>query len=425
MVDCTSHSTRDIATSRLPATTAAAIRRLEPSMKSTPAASRVFAIFCIVGFVGILGLGLLMPVLPKHAEDLGLSGRAIGLANGLFWAPAVLIRPLLGAGLDGLGRRPFVLAGLALIVAAGVVYSVADGMLALIAARLLHGTGHAFTSAALATMAADAAPPQRTHEAMSYFWLAAFGGYAAGPALGDWLFTTGRADVAFLGLAAVTAAMIPVIAAVAEPRARAAAPIRGRLVHPAALRPGLLLAFIALAAASAETFVPITMRERGLGSPAPFFAVFAVALLVSNVAAGKLADRGARRRVIVPASLCCALAMVLLVTGEGTAASLCAAALIGAGWGGIYPGVFALAIEGVPDDERGRAVCTLTAAGDLAFGVNLLIAGAIVDAAGVEAAFTTAAVLAAAGGVLALALGRAREPRSAARRGDAIAATAG
>lgn len=182
----------------------------------------------------------------------------------------------------------------------------------------------------------------------------------------------------------------------------------GNMLHPAALRPAVLLTFVALAAASAETFVPIAMRERDLGSAVPFFVLFAAALLLSNIAAGKLADRGARRLLIVPAGLCCAAAMILLVTGESRVAMLAAATLIGAGWGGMYPGVFALTVENIPDAEKGRAVCTLTAAGDLAFGLSLFVAGAIVRRGGVDAAFATAAVVAAAGSGLALVWGRGR-----------------
>ena len=380
----------------------------DPQSRSTGA----FISMCVVGFVCVLGLGMLVPVMPKHAQDLGLSGGEIGVVGGVFWVPAVVLRPLIGLGLDGRGRRPFLRAGLALTLICGLCYPLAHGLVGLLAIRLTHGVGFAMASSAMATMVSDAAPRARANETMSYYWMAAFAGYAIGPGTGEWLFASGHVDLVFLTVAAAHAVALVISLVLVEPPRAPSPPThtfaRNGILHRAAFRPALAMAFVSLAAASAETFVPLVMRERQLGSAVSFFALFALALLVSNLGAGKLADRGARRSLIIAGTVCCAVAMVLITAGQTVAVLRVAALLIGLGWGTVYPGVFAQTMDQIVESEKGRAVCTLTAAGDLAFGASLFVAGALVRHGGIHATFSTAAVLAAIGAVAAVPLGRPR-----------------
>src|SRR5690606_12827338 len=68
------------------------------------------------------GFYLLLPTLPLFIKDLGGLDAQVGLAAGVFTFAAVVARPLAGGLLDRYGRRPFLLAGLALFALSMYAY---------------------------------------------------------------------------------------------------------------------------------------------------------------------------------------------------------------------------------------------------------------------------------------------------------------
>ena len=56
--------------------------------------------------------GILSFVLPVYGSEIGAGALQIGLFFSIFFLMTVLLRPLVGAGLDRFGRRPFFIAGL-------------------------------------------------------------------------------------------------------------------------------------------------------------------------------------------------------------------------------------------------------------------------------------------------------------------------
>lgn len=102
----------------------------------------------------MLGLFMILPVFMLLAADMpGFSPAKAGLAVGIYGLTQAILQQPFGRLSDRFGRRPVMLAGLALFAAGGVVAALADSMGMLIAGRALQGCG-AIAGVALA-FAAD------------------------------------------------------------------------------------------------------------------------------------------------------------------------------------------------------------------------------------------------------------------------------
>ena len=102
----------------------------------------------------MLGLFMILPVFMLLAADMpGFSPAKAGLAVGIYGLTQAILQQPFGRLSDRFGRRPVMLAGLALFAAGGVVAAFADSMGMLIAGRALQGCG-AIAGVALA-FAAD------------------------------------------------------------------------------------------------------------------------------------------------------------------------------------------------------------------------------------------------------------------------------
>ena len=102
----------------------------------------------------MLGLFMILPVFMLLAADMpGFSPAKAGLAVGIYGLTQAVLQQPFGKLSDRFGRRPVMLAGLALFAAGGVVAALAESMEMLIAGRALQGCG-AIAGVALA-FAAD------------------------------------------------------------------------------------------------------------------------------------------------------------------------------------------------------------------------------------------------------------------------------
>ena len=106
--------------------------------------------------------------LPLRAKELGASGFEIGLLYSVFTVMLLVVRPLVGIGLDRFGRRPFLLAAIGVYALTNVLFVLSDQLAlnALYAARLLQGTGMAFLLITADTITADLTEPDNRSAAM-------------------------------------------------------------------------------------------------------------------------------------------------------------------------------------------------------------------------------------------------------------------
>lgn len=359
-----------------------------------------FTLITTAALAYFVAIGVLIPVLPKYIEDeLHGNGFEVGVGVGAFAVAAALLRPAVGRIGDRRGRRVLVVGGAAVAGASILGYLAASSLGVLIVMRLLTGVGEAAMFVGAATAVQDLAPASRRGEAASYFSVAVYGGLALGPLLGERLRTGpgyGAAWVVssvFCLVAVSLGTRMPVVRTI-EPVERSTP---GSFLHPAAIRPGVILALSATGYAGFSAFVPLYVDSINVHGTGVVFAEYAVAILFVRIFFARLPDRlGSVRGA--------SLALTLQATGftiisaVATPAGLyCGTFVYSLGASLLYPALFPVVVDGAPEAERSQSIATFTLFFDVSQGLGAFVLGVVVTLANERTAFATAAVLAAVG----------------------------
>lgn len=141
-------------------------------------------VLMVTAFVDTLGAFLVIALLPFYAERFGASAVEVTLLVSAFHVAQMLTTPLWGRWSDRTGRRPLILAGLALSAIAYWVFAVADSLWLLLLSRLAQGVGGGTVSVVFAYVS-DSLPPEK--RAAGLGWVSSATSLAAvvGPAVGS------------------------------------------------------------------------------------------------------------------------------------------------------------------------------------------------------------------------------------------------
>lgn len=237
------------------------------------------------------------PLLPHYVDEFDLSKTAAGILTGSFAAGSLAGAIPAGWLAGRWGVKPTVLAGLAGLAAASVVFGFAREIWLLDAARFSQGLASACTWAAGFAWVVERAPADRRGEVIGTPLAAAIVGALLGPVLGTAANEIGPEVVfAAVGAAAVTLA----VPTAREPAAAASDPDLHRVaaaVRIPAVRMGIwLVALPALAAGVINVLVPLrldALGATGLAIGGAYLAAAALEAALSPVL-GRLSDRRGR-----------------------------------------------------------------------------------------------------------------------------------
>jgi multidrug resistance protein len=150
-------------------------------MKRSP-----LVILLLTVLLDLIGFGIVLPLLPTYAKDLGANPFMIGLIAAIFSIMQFIFSPLWGKLSDKIGRRPVMLISIFITALSYLVFSQASTIPLLIFARGLSGIGSANIAAAQAYIT-DVTDSKSRSGAMGMIG-AAFGiGFIIGPLIGGLL----------------------------------------------------------------------------------------------------------------------------------------------------------------------------------------------------------------------------------------------
>ena len=135
-------------------------------------------------FIALLGIGIIIPVMPVFATELGAGGFSLGMIIAAFSISRGLLQPVVGSLSDRWGRKGFLVSGLLIYGLVGLLIPQAGSVMNLIAIRGFHGVGSAMIVPIAMAYMSSLAPDGHEGRYMSYLNIAIFCGIGCGPMIG-------------------------------------------------------------------------------------------------------------------------------------------------------------------------------------------------------------------------------------------------
>ena len=339
----------------------------------------------------------LTPLLPHFAHELHLSKAGAGSLVAAYAAGALIGGLPGGRAAARLGPRRAVLVGLALMGLASIGFAFAHGFTELVGARVIQGTGSAFTWAGAFTWLMNSAPQGERGALIGRAMSAAVFGELLGPVLGVGASALGRAAV-FSGLAglAVLLAILTVQIEAASPMERVEVTLRSALGVRRFADGLILLAIASMLFGLLSVLAPLHLAAAGWGAAAigATWLVGAALEASESPLIGRLSDR---KGAMSPARLALAASVPASLALATEAVPFIYAPLIvlaGLSYGALFTPSFALVSEGAESAglAQGMAFGLMNAAWASGAMIGPAAAGAIAGAAGDSLPFVLAAV---------------------------------
>ncbi len=347
------------------------------------------------GLFYFMSLGMQLPTVPKFIEGpLGGSDLAVGVLVGSFSIGAVVVRPMAGRLGDRFGRRVLIIFGALLVAVAVQLYSLIDSSVLLFGARLLGGVGEAAFFVGAGTMVTDLAPVSRRGEAISYWSVAVYGGLAFGPALGEWVLAGDHFDRVWT-VSAGLSVLAAVVGFLTTETARFSSEyVPAPLINKTAVGPGLVLFLGMMGLAGFAAFVPLYVAGIGLEDSSGVFLLYGCTILGVRILGARIPDRIGTLRAGTLATSASAIGLVIIAVSPSPTGLYIGTFVFSLGMSLLYPSMLTMALVGVPDNQRGSAVGTISSFFDLSQGIGAAVLGISVSFGGYRAAFFTAAAMA-------------------------------
>jgi DHA1 family bicyclomycin/chloramphenicol resistance-like MFS transporter len=190
-----------------------------------------FAVVVAVTACGTLGMHLVIPALPATAKAFGVSARAVQLTITLYLIGLATGQLLYGPISDRFGRRPALIAGLALFTLAGAITALATDAATLIAARILQSLGGCAGLVLGRAIVRDSAAPDRAAAQLALLTLVMSMAPAIAPAIGGFA-TAALGWRACFALLAIVGAIVTPLAVLFMPETLAGTGARRSLLVP-------------------------------------------------------------------------------------------------------------------------------------------------------------------------------------------------
>jgi MFS family permease len=385
---------------------------LDRTVENARLVTRPFALAVVAIFGVALTIGMLLPVLPLYAkQELGAGSIGIGLAVAAASPAALVFQPIAGRIGDRRGRRILVLVGPLIVAVCVAGYTFTDTLWALLCLRLATGVGEGMIFVGTGTVVNDLAPEHRRGEAISLYSLGVWGGFAIGPVVGEIVLHQGGYDVVWLTAAgsALVSAFAGLLLTETKP-ATVVPPEESRLLHPAAIGPGLVLITTAFGFAGFNAFVALYARELGLAGAGWVFFVYSAIVVGIRVFGRRLPDRLGAKRAAGSALGLLAAGLLTIGVWNTPVGLYVGTAIFAVGTALTFPALMSLAVERADVAERSAVIGTFNACIELGFALGALSLGGVAAVAGYEGVFVAGSLFALAG---AAALARIRpSPRA-------------
>ncbi|TES93840.1 MAG: MFS transporter [Desulfobacteraceae bacterium] len=342
-------------------------------------------------FSTITGVGIVVPLLPVYARDLGASGLYIGMIFGAFSLSKIIFIPVFGRLSDRKGRKPFIVTGLFAYSLISLAFILSKDVKTLILIRFFHGFASAMMLPVIQAYVGDITPKGREGLVMGLFNMSMFLGMSVGPLLGGVINDRFSFNTAFLCMSGLT--MIGFLLSITLLPPTCSEQVIDKAKSPAGwkhLLGDLHIAGLVIFRLTYTTcmgiiwgFLPVYASSEFSLSSSSIGILIMLGIFVSgliNVPMGYIADRISRVKMVMTGGVIVALAIWSFEWSRGFSDMVFASILFGLGGGISRPALMALAVlKGKQMSAMGSVMALLSMSQSLGMLAGSLLAGITMD----------------------------------------------
>jgi DHA1 family multidrug resistance protein-like MFS transporter len=362
---------------------------------------KAFFVLVTTMLISMLGFGIVVPLLPIYADQLGATALEIGFINAGFSLSLMVSLPFMGRLSDRFGRKVFLCSGLAILTIASLGFIWAQNPLQLILVRIFQGIGGAMHLPIAQAYLGDITPKGEEGKWMGHFNAILFSSMSLGPLFGGVLTDLFSINTTFLVMAALcligliaTIIFLPEVSQriVAEKQGAAFEGLRKSNILKGAFAFRIATGF---SMACIMTFLPL-FASQNLGLSVSLIGLLIasrtpLALLQSYT--GILADKYNRRGLVTIGSIGAIIFIALIPTAGSFWPLLIMYALMAIGTAFAMPAATAYVVEEGRVFGMGASMALFMMAMQIGNGVGPIMLGGIVEFMGIESAFYSAAII--------------------------------
>jgi len=362
---------------------------------------KAFFVLVTTMLISMLGFGIVVPLLPIYADQMGASALEIGFINAGFSLALLAALPIMGRLSDRSGRKVFLCSGLAVLTIASLGFIWAQTPLQLIIVRVFQGIGASMHLPIAQAYLGDITPKGEEGKWMGHFGAILFGSMSIGPLFGGVLTDLFSVNTTFLVMAALClVGLIATLIFLPEVVKRTVTAKQSAIFEGLRKSNVLKGAFAFRMAngfgmASVMTFLPLLASQK-LGLSVSLIGLLIasrtpLALLQSYT--GTLADKYGRRGLVVAGGAVAIIFIALMPTASGFWPLLIIHALMAIGIAFAMPANTAYVVEEGRIFGMGASMALFMMAMQIGMGFGPILLGGIVGFMGIESAFYSAAII--------------------------------
>lgn len=359
----------------------------------------VFLILFFTIFVTVTGVGMVVPLLPVYAHDLGAAGIFVGMIFGSFSLARVLFLPFWGRLSDKKGRKPFILSGLLGYVLVSGAFIVFFSVKALIIIRFVQGAASAMIMPVVQAYVGEITDRGREGYAMGLFSMSMFASLSIGPLMGGVIkdafsMTSTFVCMGVLSLSGLLLSFffLPSISKeVLKGKTRVVFPF-GAMIRDRGLTALFVFRFGYTSCIGVIwCFLPLFAdTEFGLsGSSTGFLVMLGVFISgMLHLPMGYASDRINKGLMVVSGGILCCFGMGMLTLSDSYMDLVAAVSVFGLGGGISMPSIMGLAvIKGDEKNAMAQVMAIVTMAHSLGMMTGSMVAGFAMDYLNLRFAF--------------------------------------
>jgi MFS family permease len=347
----------------------------------------------------MIGIGIVIPLLPMYASNLGATGIWIGLIFASFSFSRAIFMPVFGRLSDNRGRKKLIIVGLCFYAILSSLYVIADTVPILVFIRFLHGITSAMIFPIAMAYIGDISPVGREGTYMGRFTSSMFLGMGLGPLIGGIVTDLLGIDATFLAMSSLAGlALLTCIILLPDRKGktRNPSPMISLIFHPG-LRGPILYQFVnAFANGTFMVFLPVIAAQVGGLTAAETGVIISVSILSTALLQqllGKLADRYNKYYLITLGTAIVSVALALVPGFHGFYPYIIYAIIMGIGGGISVPAMYALVTITGRETGQGSAMGVINMVMSMGMILSPLASGWIMDILDISAVFFVSAAI--------------------------------